>query len=563
MDYEIDKYGSREAGGKDGVKKGKEGTKKQVEDTGKATQSKEVAAQESGSKNQDKDMKWERVMGAKKRKRISPGKSFTPTGEDAAVSKAVDIVNRLEELRRKSKNLSGKTSGEMKTLCLELKEVVSDMAYRANKVDDLTRQMDHMRSEMQRMESEIVSLRRKLQEGDSAISQGAPQESQESQAEPATTEPATTEGAYTTYAETTDEEEREIAREILELERLSRAHKDLAKKTPSPVFKSMAKQVDQEVRRLRKILQTEQASAVSSLEEFTIGRPDSYSAATARRKPNKRSARDGSGAQPTPGRRKVNAATEEPQRPPPAPKKQHQRRFNTEAVVVRATGDKSYADILAKARASVSLAELNITAPRIRQGAGGNLVIQIAGQGKYEKADTLAKKLSEALKDAATVHRPIQRAEAILVGVDPSASMEEVRQAISLAIEGDCQSFRFGEMRQQRSGNSSVWCQGPDEAIKKLTQVKMTIGWSRVTAKLLEPRPARCFRCMQPGHVKADCKSEVDYSAACFNCGQEGHKAGECRNPPNCLICKASHRAGRACSTMVNGGHPSNTVKNG
>lgn len=69
----------------------------------------------------------------------------------------------------------------------------------------------------------------------------------------------------------------------------------------------------------------------------------------------------------------------------------------------------------------------------------------------------------------------------------------------------------------------------------------------------LEKRPLQCFRCMEKGHVKAQCCGNVDRSKQCYRCGTPGHLARDCAAPVHCSVCAdlgrpAEHRVGsRAC----------------
>lgn len=71
----------------------------------------------------------------------------------------------------------------------------------------------------------------------------------------------------------------------------------------------------------------------------------------------------------------------------------------------------------------------------------------------------------------------------------------------------------------------------------------------------MEPHPLQCFRCLEGGHVRDQCKSETDRSRRCYRCGKEGHKAQQCDDAPKCPVCAdlgrpANHRAGnKACTS--------------
>lgn len=42
------------------------------------------------------------------------------------------------------------------------------------------------------------------------------------------------------------------------------------------------------------------------------------------------------------------------------------------------------------------------------------------------------------------------------------------------------------------------------------------------------------------GHIKAQCRSEIDRSGDCYRCGRSGHLAIGCTNEVACAICYAS-----------------------
>ncbi|XP_045503998.1 uncharacterized protein LOC123700723 [Colias croceus] len=79
--------------------------------------------------------------------------------------------------------------------------------------------------------------------------------------------------------------------------------------------------------------------------------------------------------------------------------------------------------------------------------------------------------------------------------------------------------------------------------------------------RLNDPKPLRCFKCLEVGHVQALCSSTVDRSNICYRCGDVGHKAGQCTaTAARCVLCAeanrpADHRLGsQACKTKAKKG---------
>lgn len=83
-----------------------------------------------------------------------------------------------------------------------------------------------------------------------------------------------------------------------------------------------------------------------------------------------------------------------------------------------------------------------------------------------------------------------------------------------------------------------MWIQCPLEAANNIIKKKVIIGWTAVHCVLLENRPMRCFRCLEIGHSRNNCHSEIDRSNRCFNCGEDGHVAGNCQKKPKCIVCE-------------------------
>lgn len=204
----------------------------------------------------------------------------------------------------------------------------------------------------------------------------------------------------------------------------------------------------------------------------------------------------------------------------------------------------TYRDVLAEAKCKIDLAALGIPALRFRRAATGARILEIPGATSSDKADSLAKKLREALnQNDIKVARPTKCAELRISGLDDSVSAEEVVSAV--ARNGGCQAdyVKSGTIRQGPSGLGAVWVRCPIAAAKKLADSgRLLVGWVSAQVRLLEPRVMRCYRCLTAGHVQANCVSEVDRRTECYRCGQPGHKAARCNAKAHCNICAAINK---------------------
>lgn len=258
--------------------------------------------------------------------------------------------------------------------------------------------------------------------------------------------------------------------------------------------------------------------------------------------------------------RREERRTNTPLLPPPstqpktsAPRARRRRRPPATAAVTVTCPEGEYSNVLIRARGGFRLEELGIADLRAKQAATGAMIFEVSGQDGNVKADALCKKLQEIFlnEDGITVARPFVKAELRLSDLDPSVTSEEVVRAI--AQFGDCnpEQIKVGNFRGTPRRLRSVWVQCPLKAANKLaTRKRIPIeGWCTVGVKILDQRPLQCYKCLEKGHVRAQCSSPIDRSELCYRCGKEGHKASGCTNNAECPICKGegkpfNHRIG-------------------
>lgn len=219
-----------------------------------------------------------------------------------------------------------------------------------------------------------------------------------------------------------------------------------------------------------------------------------------------------------------------------------------------------YAEAMTEVKAHIKLSEVGIQGGITTHTAvTGALIMEISGSVNGSKADALASRIREILKDKedVTVKRPTKMAEIRVKGLECSISKEEIMEAV--AEKGACRSYEIkaGELRRMSENQRSLWLRLPLAAAKKAVKGgTIQVGWSRAKIALLEARPLRCYKCLEREHVKGKCPSSQDRSDRCYRCGGIEHTAKECVAPPKCPICtdigrKADHTLGsQQCTTQ-------------
>ncbi|KAL0820080.1 hypothetical protein ABMA28_006025 [Loxostege sticticalis] len=102
--------------------------------------------------------------------------------------------------------------------------------------------------------------------------------------------------------------------------------------------------------------------------------------------------------------------------------------------------------------------------------------------------------------------------------------------------------IRVGEIRQFYTGGATV-VRVPVTVAKTLAKGRLLVGWVSAQVKVLPRKPLKCFRCLESGHVSAQCVCETDRSRLCYRCGQPDHIARLCSATPHCPVCAERGKA--------------------
>lgn len=212
------------------------------------------------------------------------------------------------------------------------------------------------------------------------------------------------------------------------------------------------------------------------------------------------------------------------------------RKTRPDAIVVKQTGNLSYAEILRKVKADPKLEELGNEVSKIRRTQKGELLIQLKQSGP--KSREFSSKIGSVLGADANVKTLNTRVKVECKDLDEITTKEELSAAIKTQYGEEISVDDIVLRRTYGETQSAVLSVSEDTAKKLLDGRKLKVGWS-VCGLREKVSLTKCFRCLEFGHIARNCKNE-DRSKLCRKCGKEGHIAKSCNNDPCCMFCIGS-----------------------
>lgn len=206
-------------------------------------------------------------------------------------------------------------------------------------------------------------------------------------------------------------------------------------------------------------------------------------------------------------------------------------------------GTSTFAEVLARAKAAITLADFGLMAVKVRATMTGARVMEVGGESPDQTADLLAERLRQVVGEEADVTRPNKLADLRVSGLGEMASEEELVTA--MARVGGCSTglIKVGATRSSAWGQRSALVRCPAVAAKALAAAgKISVGWAMVAISPVAAQPMRCYKCMALGHTRALCPSKAEHGSKCFRCGGEGHLAVTCEAVTRCAVCAEAGR---------------------
>ncbi|KYN02841.1 hypothetical protein ALC62_06328 [Cyphomyrmex costatus] len=224
----------------------------------------------------------------------------------------------------------------------------------------------------------------------------------------------------------------------------------------------------------------------------------------------------------------------------------------TAAIQISCRGEVSYADVMKHAKEKIDIDAMGIEDIRPRKARTGALLLEIPGVEGVKKANNLAAKMRKVFGryEDVLISRPEKIAEIRVRDLEESTTKEDIVKCIVDLTKCERDVIKVGEISFAFGGLGTTLIRCPVAVANAVVKdKKIRIGWMRSRVELLPERPLQCYKCLETGHIRAQCRSAIDYSEVCYRCGENGHPAKGCLQQVRCVLCagrglKANHRMG-------------------
>ena len=249
-------------------------------------------------------------------------------------------------------------------------------------------------------------------------------------------------------------------------------------------------------------------------------------------------------------KKKNEKKTEESKkRTSPKTKVEVKKRAMTEAIVLKPSDGKTYAEILSGIKGRVNPSDHAAEIKSIRRTRTGDVLLELKTVG--ENNNSLADALKSAVGETASLSSLIPRVKLEIRDIDCCATTEEVSAAVKAKTSQ--QPFGVRLTRPNRAEQiMAIVTVTETEARKLLDSPRIRIGWVNCRVRRRQV-VERCYRCLGYGHLSKTCRGP-DRSTSCYRCGGQQHKAAECTAEARCFICAGAGGSGGAIKQYAGSG---------
>lgn len=221
----------------------------------------------------------------------------------------------------------------------------------------------------------------------------------------------------------------------------------------------------------------------------------------------------------------------------------------SEAIVVKATENKTYADLFKQLKKQAGGRMDGIQT--VRKSRGGDLIIEME---RNVNGVGLENVVRETLGEGHKVRRMTPKIAYEVRDVDPTLEKEEVVAEIARELKIETGEIEVKTVRFGYGGTKIVIINLPSKITEDIEGVeKIRVGFTKCRIRRTQ-NLIRCFRCHDFGHMSYTCKLELQGREICRRCGGWDHQINGCQAIRCCVLCtraginasKAEHIAGAA-----------------
>ncbi|CAH1114658.1 unnamed protein product [Psylliodes chrysocephalus] len=226
----------------------------------------------------------------------------------------------------------------------------------------------------------------------------------------------------------------------------------------------------------------------------------------------------------------------------------NKRENNEETILIKPTGNTSFADILKDMKKDIKTE--GITIERITKTTSGNLQLKIRGNDKKDRK-TFTTALNTTLTNVAQIDVKTKGQTFMILDIDETVREEDIRQVLKREINNennfvDESQVKLAEKPNKNGYRYAFVTMQPDAASYITRKKRIGEGWNRWRIRELDP-VQRCRKCHRIGHRGDQCKYKEEDRNNCHKCGEGGHKKRECTNEEHCYLCNTN---GHTAETM-------------
>lgn len=235
-------------------------------------------------------------------------------------------------------------------------------------------------------------------------------------------------------------------------------------------------------------------------------------------------------------------------KPPQAKNATKRKKPRSEAILIKPSEGKSYADILRAIRGGIKPEDTDTEVKGVRKTRAGDVLLELGAKTKNKEG--FATSVRAALGEAASSVRSLEPKTSIEVrDLDEFTTEDEVRAAIvkeTKDISGRIAVFLT--KANARAQKTAIVELSTTAANTILAASRLKVGYmhARVRHRVVV---TRCYKCFGYGHEQSTCQGpDRRAQKICIRCGEKDHKKAECGNDAKCFLCAEIGLADEALS---------------